>query len=427
MGTIFAYSVTVSLILIFACVGYSLSRNGSAQLRRTVLLAIYALALFVVPLLLSFDLNRVFKSELLHAEYAFPELKITTDIVSNSIIDIFLRVYVAGTFICLLMTFVQLLRVYRLLRSSTKQYTAGLNVYVHNRRDIAPFSFGNIVVVNVADIENPAILTHEGAHIVRGHMIDLCIAQLTVILCWYCPCAWLLRGELILVHEFQADEAVICSGTDSRYYCRLLVERAAKLRIMTIANSFSHNKLKQRIEMMQTLRSGGHSGKMRVLLSISAIAGAALMLSVPVVSGTIGQISRSTLHVCGLDIKGIVATFVVYGVDINKDVVKKGNFKTVSDAESGDVNAQEVDGVIFPHVGAIFCSDKKVLKRLISGISTYIVDGKVMSARKFSKIPDADLRKIIVSGNTMIVYTRNQVECKYFDILESAAKAESKY
>ncbi len=435
MGTIFAYSVTVSMVLILAHCGYLLSRNGSPRLRRTVLLGIYAFALVVVPVLLGVDFNVVSESAVIRGENALPpQIKITNTDASASIFDILLAIYVVGVTASLLLTVVQLLRVYGLLRGSRKQTVGGLTVYVHDRRDIAPFSIGSIVVVNGADIGNSDIMLHEEAHIARCHMIDLCIAQFTAIICWYCPSAWKLRGELKLVHEFQADEAVIGSGTDLRAYCRLLAERAARLRIMSLANSFSHNDLKQRIRMMKTSGSESRRGKMRVLLPLSAVVGAVLLLSVPAVSRAIGQISRSTLPAGERSIKETGNAFVVYGADIDSDVIKKGNFivisgdvRYLSGMEMGEMSLENVDGVILPRIGAIFCSDKNILNRLVPGVSTYLVDGKKMSVKEFAEIPVSELWKIVVSGNSMIVYTRNQVEYKYFNAFETAVKAENKY
>lgn len=178
--------------------------------------------------------------------------------------------------------------------------------------------------------------------------------------------------------------------------------------------------------MMQATPTARSGGKWRVLLSLSAIVCAVMLLSVPAVSGTIGQISQSALQSRGLDTKGPNKAFVVYGANIYSSAVKNGNFEYVSDFENKKIDAKDVDGVIFPRIGAVFCSDKKVLERLAPGIRKYIVDGKLISAKEFSKIPASDFCKIIISGNTMRVHTRNWIESKYFDALESAVNAENK-
>lgn len=429
MGTIFAYSVIVSVVLTLAYGGYLLSRNGSAKLRRTVLLAIYAMAIVVIPTLLSVDFSRGSDGTIINVDSVpLPEVMISTGAGSITIFDIILRIYVGGAIVCTVLTLVELFRIIRLIMSCEKQEIDGHTVYVHNRRDISPFSFGNIIVVYAADIENPAIILHEGTHIALRHTLDLCIAQLTAILCWYCPTVWHLRRELKLVHEFQADKAVLCHGEDSRTYCRLLVERAAGLRIMAMANSLNHNDLKKRIKMMQTPQTERRGGKTRIMFPLVAVVCAAVLLSVPAVSNAIGQISQSALQARGIDTKGPTSTFVIYGVDINQDDIKKGNFKLVSDFQDDSVNAKDVDGVILPRIGAIFCTDKKVLDRLTPGIRKYIVDGKVMSSNEFSKVPASSISKIVVSGNSMNVSTHNLVKMQhYYNALETAINAENRY
>lgn len=425
MGTLFAYSVAVSLILTLAYGGYLLSRNGSAKMRRAILLGIYAFALVVTPAMLSIDFNRFTDSVMVNDEYPLPEVMISTGSGSITILDILLGIYVVGVAICALLTLVQLFRVFLLLLSWKKQKIAGYTVYVHNRADIAPFSIGKIMAANVDDIENSSIMLHEGTHIALRHSIDLCIAQLTAILCWYCPVVWYMRRELKLVHEFQADEAVICNGIDTHSYCRLLVERASGLRNFGIANGLNHNNLKQRIKMLQISKAEHQGDKTRILPPFVAIVFAAVLLSVPEVSNALGQISQSALQARGIGSKGPDKTFVVYGVDLNQEAVKNGNFVFVSDFATGSINVKDVDGVILPRIGAIFCTDKRVLDRLTPGIRKYIVDGKVISANEFHKYPASELSKVIVSGGSMSVYTRNYIESRNFDSIESAINAEN--
>lgn len=426
MGQFFAFSITVSLILTLAYGGYLLNRNGSAKLRRAILLGIYALALVITPALLKIDFTPITDNTIINADYPLPEVRISYEVKSITILDILLIIYLGGVLICTILTLVQLFRIFILLRGSTKQKIEGYTVYIHNRRDIAPFSIGKIMAVNTADIRNSAIIMHERTHIARYHSIDIFIAQLTAILCWYCPTVSYMRRELQLVHEFQADEAVIHNGTDAHAYCLTLIEYTARLKIKTIANSLSHDSLKQRIKMMQTPQTKSSGSKTRVLAPLAAVIFAAALLSVPTVSNAIGQISQSTILSRQTDTKGNEKVFVIYGLDINRDNIKNGNFKLISDFETGDINAKNVDGVILPRIGAIFCTDKKILNRLTPNIRKYIVDGKVMSAKEYAKVPESNLYKVIVSGNSMTVLTRNEQNYWYSDALKDAINAENK-
>ena len=65
---------------------------------------------------------------------------------------------------------------------------------------------------------------------------------------WFNPAMWLLRRELRAIHEYEADEAVLDSGVDARSYQMLLIKKAAGGRWYSIANSFNHSKLKNRMQ-----------------------------------------------------------------------------------------------------------------------------------------------------------------------------------
>ncbi len=426
MGQIFAYSLTVSLVLTFAYSGYLLNRSGSVKLRRALLLGIYTLALVVTPALLNIDFTPITENAIVNADYPMPEVRISHGAKSITIFDILLIIYMGGVSVCTILTLVQLFRIFILLRGSTQQKIEGYTAYIHNRQDIGPFSIGNIMVVSSADIKNSAIIRHETAHIAHHHYIDLFLTQLTSILCWYCPTIRYMRKELQLVHEFQADEAVLHNGTDAHAYCRTLIEYAARLNIRTLASSLSHNNLKQRIKMIQTRHTKSRSSRARVLLPVAAAILAAVLLSVPTISNAIGQISQSTILPGGINTKGNENVFVVYGLNLNQDNIKNGNFKLISECETKTINARNVDGVILPNIGAIFCSDKKVLNSLTPNIRKYIVDGKVMSAKEYAKVSGADLYKVIVSGNSMIVITKNNSDFLYYNAMADAIKAENK-
>ena len=84
---------------------------------------------------------------------------------------------------------------------------------------------------------------------------------------------WLLRRELRAIHEYEADEAVLDSGVDARQYQLLLIRKAAGGRWYSVANSFNHSKLKNRITMMLRKRSSRWAGaKVLFLLPLTGLA-----------------------------------------------------------------------------------------------------------------------------------------------------------
>ena len=66
-----------------------------------------------------------------------------------------------------------------------------------------------------------------------------------------------MRTELGLLHEYEADEAVICKGIDATQYQLLLVRKAVGEQRFSLASGFQHAQLKNRISMMLKPSSSG--------------------------------------------------------------------------------------------------------------------------------------------------------------------------
>ena len=120
--------------------------------------------------------------------------------------------------------------------------------------DVAPYSYFNHIVISMADYNDAAqaaaILSHERAHIHSGHSYDVLLTNLLIVFQWWNPAAWLLKGELQQIHEFEADEAVLKEGVDTRQYQLLLIRKTVGNQLFSMANNLNHNSLKRRIRMM---------------------------------------------------------------------------------------------------------------------------------------------------------------------------------
>ena len=148
-------------------------------------------------------------------------------------------------------------------------------VLVHAGDSVRPFSWGRYIVLSDRDRAacGEAILLHERAHVRMRHSADLLLTDLCGCLQWFNPAMWLLRRELRDIHEYEADEAVISSGIDAKSYQLLLIRKAVGGRWYSIANSFNHSKLKNRITMMLRKKSSRWSGaRVLLLLPLTALA-----------------------------------------------------------------------------------------------------------------------------------------------------------
>lgn len=97
---------------------------------------------------------------------------------------------------------------------------------------------------------NKAVYLHEKAHITLHHSFDILVLEFLVSIQWFNPSVWMLIQDLRLLHEYEADEAVLCSGFKSSQYQSILLEKAATKNQLSLSNSFSKGSLKSRFLMM---------------------------------------------------------------------------------------------------------------------------------------------------------------------------------
>ena len=124
-------------------------------------------------------------------------------------------------------------------------------------RDIDPFSWMKYIVLSRKDWEAPheSILAHEKAHICQGHSMEVLLVDVLSALQWFNPAIWMLRADLQELHEYEADDAVLRAGTNIKEYQYLLIRKAVSKSGYSVANSFNHSILKNRITMMSKSKS----------------------------------------------------------------------------------------------------------------------------------------------------------------------------
>ncbi len=208
-------------------------------------------------------------------------------------------------------------RMLRLLRSSHKESLEdGITLFVHDAKEVAPFSWMKSIAISKYDLEEngDAVLTHERAHVRNQHSWDLLLAEGCIFFQWFNPAAWLLKQELQTVHEYEADEWVIENGIDAKTYQLLLIKKAVGARLYSIANSFNHSSLKKRITMMIKKKSNPWARlKYLYVLPLAAVAVAAFAR--PEVSNELVEISNAKVN----DLTSIVKAEEVKSVENSSD------------------------------------------------------------------------------------------------------------
>ena len=191
---------------------------------------------------------------------------------------IVLAVYVVGAAVVLGFYVRSYGAMFRLLRRSPGERRDGFTLHLVDRA-IPSFSWMRHIVINRDDYERyPAILTHERAHVRRGHSVDLLLSSLLTVFQWFNPLVWLCRSELKQVHEYEADDFVLNQGIDATQYQLLLVKKAVGEKRFLLANGFNHAQLKNRITMMQIPAKAAWK-KCSLLLLIPLLGGTMLLLA----------------------------------------------------------------------------------------------------------------------------------------------------
>ncbi|HAB41452.1 MAG TPA: hypothetical protein DCE24_06300 [Porphyromonadaceae bacterium] len=299
MGQIFAYSLMSALVLTLMYLVYKWILSGENQhgYNRAVLLGIYSISFAAPPFIptLSYMLDRG-PDEHGTVAVGMPTVEFgTVDSAAPSVLATVLTVvYFSGVFAVVVATCYSALRINNITRKGERYDRDGFTLVVHDDNGLAPFSWRNYIVMNRKDFAESGdlILAHETKHVNARHWVDLMVAQAVAAFQWYNPAAWLMREELKTVHEYQADEAVILSGTDMKQYQMLLIKKAVGGRFQSLANSLNHSNLKKRITMMYKSKSPV-GRRLRVLALAPAALVAVAVVNIPAVASALTSASHA--------------------------------------------------------------------------------------------------------------------------------------
>ena len=163
----------------------------------------------------------------------------------------------AGVVFVLIRVAISILSIRRIIKQGWQvKEEDGCKIIVTDKA-IDPFSWMQYIVMSQEDYENNSstVITHEKAHIRYKHSIDVLLVDILTAFQWFNPAIWMLRSDLKELHEYEADDAVLRSGANLTDYQYLLIRKAASKSGYSVANSFNHSILKNRITMMSKSKS----------------------------------------------------------------------------------------------------------------------------------------------------------------------------
>ncbi|MFB6319916.1 M56 family metallopeptidase [Saccharicrinis sp. FJH54] len=182
-------------------------------------------------------------------------------------------IYILGISFLIVKLLTAMFMVVRLIRKA--EHITWNNIMVAIVTELVqPFTFMNRIVMNKTDYDNnrDIILEHEKAHIQFNHATDLFVLELFTLFHWFNPIMWLLRRDLKLIHEYQADEAVINTGIDAQTYQLLVLEKAVGERRFALANQFIQKPILKRFKMIQKTHKPRWAGlKLLLFVPLTAL------------------------------------------------------------------------------------------------------------------------------------------------------------
>ena len=298
MTTFLLYDLKVALLIAVFYMFYRLlaARETFHRLNRAVLLASVVLSL-ALPLCVVTVHRTVEVASMPQpmASVGVPEVgEIVADEPSDSPATALAVVYLLGVAFCLARTSVHILSVRRLIArcrevpmpSYIHDNVGGMRLFVAEDENVKPFSWMRSVVLSRKDYEDDLadgarghsiVLAHECGHVACRHSVDMLFVDLIVALQWFNPVVWLLRQDLRIVHEYEADARVLSQGFNAYQYLSLLVQKAAGDAGYSVANGISLSSIvSKRVIMMTKNQSSKYSwAKLLYIVPIVAISLAA--------------------------------------------------------------------------------------------------------------------------------------------------------
>ena len=180
-------------------------------------------------------------------------------------------VYLGGALVALCLLIIDIVKLAAYYRGGTRSRQDNWTI-IEIGKDHAPFSFMNTLFVSSVAVydadEWHMILTHERRHTTLRHFADLLLMQLARVAFWFHPLVYMYNKRLLLVHEYQADNA---SAQKPQVYGKFLVEQALLQTAPALSHSFNRSPIKKRIIMLTRRSTTAAKTKMLVFVPLAVV------------------------------------------------------------------------------------------------------------------------------------------------------------
>lgn len=146
--------------------------------------------------------------------------------------------------------------------------------YVLMDRPNIAASFLNYILIskNIWESDDQLlIIEHECMHVRLWHSLDRFFTEILCVFQWFNPFIYWFRKDLILVHEYQVDQALIASGVDPIAYQQLIAKYAFPTYHFNFGNHFNHSLTLNRIKMIAQHKSFTKRTAYRILFLLPMV------------------------------------------------------------------------------------------------------------------------------------------------------------
>jgi hypothetical protein len=142
----------------------------------------------------------------------------------------------------------------KIKRLKGKKITYQNRTIVLLEKELAPFSFLNIIYISERYFKDrkidERIFLHEEIHVKQKHSFDVLFVEVLKAFSWFNPFIYFYKNVMITNHEFLADEEVIIKNENIKNYQELILNEVLKQQNLQLTHQFNFNNTKKRFIMM---------------------------------------------------------------------------------------------------------------------------------------------------------------------------------
>ena len=139
------------------------------------------------------------------------------------------------------------------------------------QKNTKPFSFFNYLFIGQDDLSeiqnNDAVITHEKAHAIQKHSIDILFIEFIHSIIWFNPILIIYKKAIRLNHEFLADDFVT-NNQSPHLYLNQLLNFTNTFTSNPLSSGFSYINIKNRIKMIHQSKTTTMRKTMQISTSL---------------------------------------------------------------------------------------------------------------------------------------------------------------